>query len=56
MTKRVLRSRQAQPRITARLKRVEQGNLGDAKSVGHGVREMRLDFGPGYRLSHSARP
>lgn len=49
-----LRDRQAQLRITARLKRVEQGNLGDAKSVGHGVREMRLDFGPGYRLYFSA--
>ncbi len=32
-----LRDRQAQLRITARLKRVEQGNLGDAKPVGHGV-------------------
>ena len=50
-----LRDRQAQLRITARLKRVEQGNLGDAKSVGHGVREMRLDFGPGYRLYFTQR-
>ena len=50
-----LRDRQVQLRITARLKRVEQGNLGDAKSVGHGVREMRLNFGPGYRLYFAQR-
>jgi len=31
-------------------KRFENGNLGDHKSVGNGVWEVRLDFGPGYRL------
>ena len=50
-----LRDRQVQLRIIARLKRVEQGNLGDTKSVGRGVREMRLDFGPGYRLYFTQR-
>ncbi len=37
-------------RIQARVLRFEMGNLGDHKSVGAGVWEARLDFGPGYRL------
>jgi putative addiction module killer protein len=37
-------------RIRARLARVTAGNLGDARSVGSGVRELRIDFGPGYRI------
>ncbi len=40
----------ARARIQARLLRVELGNLGDHKSVGGGVHELRLDFGPGFRL------
>lgn len=39
-----------QARIQARVLRFEGGNLGDHKSVGGGVWEARLDFGPGYRL------
>ena len=39
-----------QARIQARVLRFESGNLGDHKSVGDGVWEARLDFGPGYRL------
>ena len=39
-----------QARIQARVLRFENGNLGDHKSVGGGVWEARLDFGPGYRL------
>jgi putative addiction module killer protein len=39
-----------QARIQARMLRFENGNLGDHKSVGSGVWEARLDFGPGYRL------
>jgi len=37
-------------RIQARVFRFELGNLGDSKSVGEGVWEARLEFGPGYRL------
>ncbi len=37
-------------RIQARLLRVEHGNIGDAKSVGDGVSELRFFFGSGYRV------
>lgn len=40
----------AQARIAARIARFESGNLGDHKSVGGGVWEARLAFGPGYRV------
>ena len=45
-----LRDKIARKRILARMKRVEQGNLGDYKSVGDGVLELRLFFGSGYRI------
>lgn len=47
---RALSDRQARTRIADRISRIEEGNLGDHKSVGHGVSELRLSFGPGYRL------
>ena len=45
-----LRDREASQRIVLRLRRAEQGNLGDVAPVGEGVSEMRLDFGRGYRM------
>jgi putative addiction module killer protein len=37
-------------RIYTRIRRIELGNPGDTKSVGEGVSEARIDYGPGYRL------
>ena len=45
-----VRDIRSQARIRNRLRRVEAGNLGDCKPVGKGVSELRLDFGPGYRV------
>jgi len=45
-----LRDLNAQMRIAARIRRVSLGNLGDTKSVGEGVREFRITYGPGYRV------
>jgi putative addiction module killer protein len=45
-----MRDRATLARIASRLNRVALGNLGDAKSVGSGVSELRLAFGSGYRI------
>jgi putative addiction module killer protein len=48
-----LRDRSARARIRKRLDRVELGNLGDYKSVGEGVCELRIDYGSGYRVYYA---
>ncbi len=45
-----LRDRQARARIDIRVRRLSLGNPGDAKPVGEGVSELRIDYGPGYRV------
>jgi len=45
-----LRDRVAQAKIAARLKRVTLGNLGNYRSVGEGVCELKIDYGAGYRI------
>lgn len=45
-----LKDANAAARIVTRMRRLEQGNPGDTKSVGKGILEMRVDYGPGYRI------
>ncbi len=45
-----LRDRIARTRIDIRVRRLSLGNPGDAKPVGEGVNELRIDHGPGYRV------
>jgi len=47
---RQLRDRQARTRIDIRIRRLSMGNYGDVKPVGEGVSELRIDYGPGYRV------
>ena len=45
-----LRDRRAVARIAARLDRMAAGNPGDVQQVGEGISELRINYGPGYRV------
>ena len=47
---RKLADRRAAARVLVRVSRLAAGNPGDVKPVGHGISELRIDYGPGYRL------
>lgn len=50
-----VRDDKAVARIGGRIRRMEQGNPGDVKSIGRGLFEMRIDYGPGYRVYYVRR-
>jgi putative addiction module killer protein len=45
-----LKDANAYARIVGRIRRLEQDNPGDIKNLGAGLMEMRIDYGPGYRI------
>jgi putative addiction module killer protein len=45
-----LKDRRARAKIRVRLDRVRLGNLGDHRALGEGLWELRIDYGPGYRV------
>jgi putative addiction module killer protein len=50
-----LKDLRARARIGARIDRLSEGNVGDSKSVGDGVSELRIHYGPGYRVYFTRR-
>jgi len=50
-----LRDLRARTKVLARILLVGEGNFGDHKSVGGGVSEMKIHYGPGYRIYYTTR-
>jgi putative addiction module killer protein len=50
-----LRDRQARARVQARIDRLAMGNPGDVKPTQSGISELRIDYGPGYRVYYHQR-
>jgi len=50
-----VRDLQARARVQVRIERLAAGNPGDVKAVGEGVSELRIDYGPGYRVYFTKR-
>ena len=50
-----LRDLQARARVQVRIERLAAGNSGDVRAVGEGVSELRIDYGPGYRVYFTKR-
>jgi putative addiction module killer protein len=50
-----LTDRQAKAKVLSRIDRLQLGNSGDVKPIGGGLSEMRIDFGPGYRVYYVQR-
>ncbi|QAY95884.1 addiction module antitoxin RelB [Methylovirgula ligni] len=50
-----LKDQRAKARIAIRIRRLSLGNPGDVKPVGHGISELRISYGPGYRVYYVQR-
>lgn len=50
-----LKDRTAKAKILLRIKKAETGNLGTSRSLGSGISELKIDYGPGYRLYYTRR-
>lgn len=50
-----LRDVRARARVQARIERLIMGNFGDSKSIGHSLSELRIDYGPDYRVYFTQR-
>jgi putative addiction module killer protein len=50
-----LKDKTARAKIAIRIRRISLGNIGDVKPVGEGISELRLNYGPGYRVYFAQR-